>query len=224
LIARSIFAAATALIVGLGLSAPARAALIVSTGPNNQGTDNVISGGSCTAHIDEDVTGPAPFVVQGCLNVDHSRLVDMSTNNATGLHYGSGGQAVVVGGPDGTPDLFGDLKIYFDDGGTFAKLVLNINMAQRESGYVQFSDGTSTSALFALGNGSNFFTITNGGFSFISFQTYSDAAGSTPVEIVENVKQIRIGGPGIEVPEPGTLALLGFALAGFGFRRRRILT
>jgi hypothetical protein len=70
-VARALFASAAALVAALGFSASAGAALIVSTGPDNQGTDNVISGASCVPHV--DVGNP----VQGCLNQVRRRLVDI---------------------------------------------------------------------------------------------------------------------------------------------------
>lgn len=215
-IPRPFLAGAAALITALGFAGAASAGLIVTTGPDNTGTDNVISGGSCSAHVDQG--NP----ISGCLNADHSASVLFSSINTTVLHYVSGGQAEVDGGPAATPELFGDLTIYRGGSLAFTNLVLNIDRDQQSSGYVKFNDGTDFSPLYSLGNGSNFFTLTGGPFAFIQLQTFSDASGMTFSKIVHDVKQVRIGGEGvIPTPEPATLALLGLGLAGLGLSRRR---
>ena len=87
------------------------------------------------------------------------------------------------------------------------------------------NDGTFTDPI-TLGNGNNFLTITTSGGEFLTSVTITPAAGSSYAQY----QQPRVSGvctPGdagcdpVPALEPGTLALLGSALAALGVIRRR---
>jgi len=153
--------------------------------------------------------------VTGCLNNDQNQVVTLSSDES--LTYEAGGQAFI----EGTDSDYSRLSITVEDRITDL-LVLNINAS--DDGFVSFSDGLDTSALFALDtNGQNFFTIT-GPFQTLSYTTFSDQTG-TESDIVADTRQVRfeLGDVTTPIPEPGTYALMlaGLGLLGFMSRRRR---
>ncbi len=204
-----------ALAVGMGLSRFASAALIVTPGTDNSGTDNVIEN-AC----DGNLSGPA-LTVQGCLNLNHSFFVNFTSDE--NLLITGGGQASVVA-VDGAFDFL-QISLATADW-TFSKLLVNID--SEADGFVTFTGSPGgVSSPFALDqNGENKFVLTGEDFSWISFAT---TTGINSIELVGDLKQTRIGGfkkGGITeepfpVPEPGMMLLLGSALLGLGLAKRR---
>ena len=200
------------------VSSLASATLIVTPGVDNTGTDNVLHN-ACNLQ-----TGPA-LTVQGCLNSDHSFLVNFTSNEDLLIN---GGQAKIVA-QDGA---FNYLNIFLDaPGWTFNKLLLNID--SDDNGFVTFTGSPGgVSSPFALAkNGDNKFILTGEDFQSISFLTTIPVNN---VQLVSNVKQVRIGGikaPGdpedpedpptpSDVPVPATPLLFGLGLLGLGWSRK----
>ena len=106
---------------------------------------------------------------------------------------------------------------------TFSSLILNLDASQ--DGTVIFTDALGSSSPFALAaNGLNFFTLTGGPFTSLSFTT---SVNGSEAPILSAVTQIRLGGitgnNTSAVPEPAAWAmmLLGFAGVGLQVRRQR---
>lgn len=112
----------------------ASAAIIVQTGVSNAGTDNVLAN-ACSGAVAAGTT------VQGCLNQDHSKLVNFT--GVESLTY-TGVQAL-----DAADGTFTYVLIALAGGGTFNKLLLNIDA--NDNGFVTFTGSPGgASAAFSL--------------------------------------------------------------------------
>ena len=196
------FALAAISLLTLG-AAPASASIIVTSGPSNTGTDNVLFTNN----------PPDGLTVQGITN---SGTITVDLTGVETLHA-DGGQALVRS-VDGS---FTQLAVSIA-GHTFTKLVWNLDTLQGAgTGNVEFFANSSSLGTFSLGNGSNFYTIeATGGDAFTSISFLSSLQ-------LQDTAQIRIGGvsaagPGTDpdVPEPGTLVTMGLALVGVSLVRR----
>jgi hypothetical protein len=202
---RGLVAMVVAGVVGLTASA-ANATLIVQTGVVGSFVDDNVIDNPCTGNV----VGPA-LTIQGCLNTNHSKLVDLTSDE--NIQFDAGGQAKIVPS-DG---LFSQLQVSFADGTLFQTLILNVEATA--NGNITFFDNLGdVSGVFSISqNGNNFFSLSGDNFGFIKFVT---DVGVTEVDISNDVKQIRIGAAGVTVPEPATLGLLGVGLAFLGLLRR----
>jgi len=181
-------------------AAPASATIIVTSGPSNTGTDNVLFTNN----------PPDGLTVQGITN---SGTITVDLTGVESLHA-DGGQALVQS-VDGS---YTQLAVSIA-GRTFTKLVWNLNTLQGAgTGNVEFFANGSSLGTFSLGNGSNFYTIEATGadaFTSISFQTSIQ---------LQDTRQIRIGGISGgtgDVPEPATFATIGLSLCVLAFYHRK---
>jgi hypothetical protein len=199
-----------ALTVGLMVAYSAQAALVVT--PINDGSllDNNVLFNSCNAGV--TINGPATLVA-GCFNGIPAQQVRFTADENVLV---SGGQARVdLVDANGYSQLRTEVV-----GQTFTSLILNITDLVAGATVV-FTDGISVSSAQALTtNGNNFFTITGGTFSFIQYTT---SVGGVQTDVVQDTRQVRIGGlsPVVTVPVPGSLALLGLGAFALGFVARR---
>jgi hypothetical protein len=189
--------------------------------PGNTGTDNVLFNNGSLIH--------AGTLVQGDFNGSGAGfIVDFTSASGNGNLGVSGGQAVLVGGAGNTP--FSNVTVQLEDGATFQKLILNIDVTNGlpPPTQVQFTvnytllGGQVFNQVFTVDtNGQNFFGIQAGDGAVINSVTIQGLGITTFAEI----NQWRLGGfaPAGEVPEPASLFLLGSGLAGTaGMVRRRL--
>jgi hypothetical protein len=182
-------------------------ALTVATGNDPQPNQSNVLRNACGL-----ATPDTGLSVQGCLNDDHSVIVDLSSDETLFIN---GGQATVRA-DDEQP--FSTMTI---STASMTSLILNIDAT--EDGFVTFTDGAGTSSPFELdASGQNFFTLTGIVGNSVTFVT-SLTSGGAETDIVDEVRQIRIAGQVTAIPEPETYALMlaGLAAVGYISRRRR---
>lgn len=166
--------------------------------------------------------------VQGITN-QSGLIVNFSSNENLRV---SGGQARL----DAVDGAFSLLTISLADNCTFQSLQLNPFKVKKTGGEIMLTvtgSGGTESRTYSFVNGQNRIGVIAAAGQTISSVTLVSFDDDNAIEIIDDVKQVRIGGvhcettpstpPANVIPEPGTLALLGAggAPALLALRRRR---
>ena len=194
-----------------GSALTAQADIVVITGVNNQGTDNVLLNPATNVTTVTGTVGPSDL------------LVNFTSESGSGLlNANPSGQATVSGGT-GNVSLT-QLSFGLDSDQTFTRAVFNINAATNGSAVIHveginISGGFFEDDFTVDANGENFFTVTSINGQLMTSVELTGINGAT----FEDVRQVRLGGFVTAVPEPETYALMmaGLGLMGFVAKRRK---
>ena len=196
-------------IVGV-FAGTAKADIVVVTGVNNQGTDNVLLNPATNVLTVTGTVGPDDL------------LVNFTSSSGSGLlNANPSGQATVSGGTGNT--ALGQLTFGLANNDTFTRAVFNINAGTDGSVLIRVEgfniDGGFFQDDFVVdANGQNFFTVTAINGQLMTSISLTAINGA----VFQDVRQVRLGGfEGGEVPEPASMLLLGSGLAGIAASLRK---